>query len=246
MRSGRVVRRAPQRHVCLRHLGRAQVDSAGRSRSLGIKPVYGCRTPPRRVCLRGKGPARTRRRAARNSTAPRWRLTWSSVCARAAVRVARHSKTADRRDLKGGKGARCTLLAPATTVDSSVKPAEWVARVRARMEEAVEHGRWSATCRSARSCQEASTPGSAGVHVATATLRFEDHSIGFDGVGGGAFLQRTDHARQVARCLATRSHEILVRPDVGNCCQAVVAQTAIADSARDTYLVSEFARRDGR
>jgi asparagine synthase (glutamine-hydrolysing) len=140
-----------------------------------------------------------------------------------------------------------TYWRPPTTVDSGVKPAEWVARVRARMEEAV------------RMQMVSDVPIGAflsGGIDSSAVLAFmsrhsdapvKTYSIGFDGGAAERFYNELDHARQVARLFGTDHHEILVRPDVVQLLPKLLwhMDEPIADSAFvTTYLVSEFARRD--
>jgi asparagine synthase (glutamine-hydrolysing) len=136
---------------------------------------------------------------------------------------------------------------PPTHVDSSVPAAEWVRRVRERLEESV------------RMQMVADVPIGAflsGGIDSSAVLAFmsrhsaepvKTYSIGFDGGAAERFYNELDYARQVAQLFKTEHHEILVRPDVVHLLPKLLwhMDEPIADSAFvTTYLVAEFARRD--
>jgi asparagine synthase (glutamine-hydrolysing) len=136
---------------------------------------------------------------------------------------------------------------PPTAVDASVRPQEWVARVRQRLEESV------------RMQMVSDVPIGAflsGGIDSSAVLAFmsrhssgpvKTYSIGFDGGAAERFYNELDHAREVARMFGTDHHEILVKPDVVQLLPKLLwhMDEPIADSAFvTTYLVSEFARRD--
>lgn len=136
---------------------------------------------------------------------------------------------------------------PPTRVTHEVPPAEWVRRVRERLEESV------------RMQMVADVPIGAflsGGIDSSAVLAFmsrhsaepvKTYSIGFDGGAAERFYNELDYARQVAQLFKTDHHEILVRPDVVHLLPKLLwhMDEPIADSAFvTTYLVAEFARRD--
>jgi asparagine synthase (glutamine-hydrolysing) len=140
-----------------------------------------------------------------------------------------------------------TYWQPSTRVDPGLSAAEWVARVRARIEESV------------RMQMVSDVPIGAflsGGIDSSAVLAFmsrhssgpvKTYSIGFDGGAAERFYNELDNARQVAKLFGTDHHEILVKPDVARLLPKLLwhMDEPIADSAFvTTYLVAEFARRD--
>lgn len=141
-----------------------------------------------------------------------------------------------------------TWWQPPTAVDATVSAADWVQRVRARLEESV------------RMQMVADVPIGAflsGGIDSSAVLAFmskhnggapvKTYSIGFDGGAAERFYNELDNARQVAQLFKTDHHEILVKPDVVRLLPKLLwhMDEPIADSAFvTTFLVAEFARRD--
>jgi asparagine synthase (glutamine-hydrolysing) len=136
---------------------------------------------------------------------------------------------------------------PPTAVDTRVSAADWVQRVRDRLEESV------------RMQMVSDVPIGAflsGGIDSSAVLAFmsrhsdapvKTYSIGFDGGAAERFYNELDNARQVATLFGTDHHEILVKPDVVRLLPRLLwhMDEPIADSAFvTTYLVAEFARRD--
>lgn len=140
-----------------------------------------------------------------------------------------------------------TYWQPPTTVDTTVSAADWVQRVRAKLEESV------------RMQMVSDVPIGAflsGGIDSSAVLAFmsrhsdspvKTYSIGFDGGAAERFYNELDNARQVSQLFKTDHHEILVKPDVVRLLPKLLwhMDEPIADSAFvTTYLVSEFARKD--
>jgi asparagine synthase (glutamine-hydrolysing) len=136
---------------------------------------------------------------------------------------------------------------PGTEVDHSIAPAEWAARVRARIEESVRMQMVSDVPIGAFL-----SGGIDSSAVVAFMSRYSDtpvktYSIGFDGGAAERFYNELDYARQVSQLFKTDHREILVRPDVVQLLPKLLwhMDEPIADSAFiTTYLVSEFARRD--
>jgi asparagine synthase (glutamine-hydrolysing) len=136
---------------------------------------------------------------------------------------------------------------PPSDVDPVPSVADWVRRVRARMEDAV------------RMQMVSDVPIGAflsGGIDSSAVLAFmsrhsdspvRTYSIGFEGGAADRYYNELPFAREVAERFRTDHHEILVRPDVVGLLPKLLwhMDEPIADSAFvTTYLVAEFARRE--
>lgn len=137
---------------------------------------------------------------------------------------------------------------PPTTVDTSVSAADWVQRVRARLEESVRMqmvsdvpiGAFLSGGVDSSAVLAFMTKHNGGAPVKT-------YSIGFDGGAAERFYNELDNAREVSTMFGTDHHEILVKPDVVRLLPKLLwhMDEPIADSAFvTTFLVAEFARRD--
>ena len=132
-------------------------------------------------------------------------------------------------------------------VDRTLTEAEWVERVRARLEESVRmqmvsdvpigaflSGGIDSSCVVAFMARHSDRP-------------VKTYSIGFEGGAAESFYNELPFARRIAERFGTDHHEILVRPDVVGLLPQLLwhMDEPVADSAFiTTYLVSEFARRD--
>jgi len=140
-----------------------------------------------------------------------------------------------------------TYWQPGTAVDHTVKPQEWVDRVRARLEESVRMQMVSDVPIGAFLSGGIDSSAVLAFMKRHSTEPVKTYSIGFDGGAAERFYNELDHAREVATLFGTDHHEILVRPDVVQLLPKLLwhMDEPIADSAFvTTYLVSEFARRD--
>ena len=150
--------------------------------------------------------------------------------------------------VEGGQVRRVALLAPAAGHRLAAPPRRNGSSACARSSSARCACRWSATCRSARSCRAASTPARwSASWRGTPSQPIRTYAIGFDGGAAEALYNELPYARQVAQRFGTEHHEIVVKPDVVGLLPRLLwhMDEPIADSAFiTTYLVSEFARRD--
>jgi len=148
---------------------------------------------------------------------------------------------------EGGKVTQRRYWRVPAEVDHTVAADEWVARVRARLEESV------------RMQMVADVPIGAflsgGIDSSAVVAFMSAHSdrpvktyaIGFAGGEAESYYNELPYARRVANLFKTDHHEILVRPDVVALLPQLLwhRDEPIADTAFiTTYLVSQFARRD--
>jgi asparagine synthase (glutamine-hydrolysing) len=136
---------------------------------------------------------------------------------------------------------------PSTRVDEDVTPAEWVQRVRTRLEESVRMQMVSDVPIGAFLSGGIDSSAVLAFMARHSDAPVKTYSIGFDGGAAERFYNELDYARQVAELFKTDHHEILVRPDVVQLLPKLLwhMDEPIADSAFvTTYLVAEFARRD--
>jgi len=133
------------------------------------------------------------------------------------------------------------------TVDRSLTEAEWIDRVRTRLDDAVHM----------QMVSDVPIGGflSGGVDssiVVGLMAKHSDHpvrtyAIGFSGGAAESFYNELPYARQIAQRFGTGHREIVVKPDVVGLLPRLVwhMDEPIADTAfLTTYLVSEFARRE--
>ncbi|HUG25788.1 asparagine synthase (glutamine-hydrolyzing), partial [Piscinibacter sp.] len=136
---------------------------------------------------------------------------------------------------------------PPTAVNSHVSSAEWVERLRARLEEAVRMQMVSDVPIGAFLSGGIDSSAVLAFMARHSQAPVKTYSIGFDGGAAERFYNELDYARQMAQQFGTDHHEILVKPDVVRLLPRLLwhMDEPIADSAfLTTYLVSEFARRD--
>jgi asparagine synthase (glutamine-hydrolysing) len=136
---------------------------------------------------------------------------------------------------------------PPTAVDTRVRPQEWVARVRERLEESVRMQMVSDVPIGAFLSGGIDSSAVLAFMSRHSSAPVKTYSIGFEGGAAERFYNELDHAREVAKLFGTDHHEILVKPDVVQLLPKLLwhMDEPIADSAFvTTYLVSEFARRD--
>ncbi len=133
------------------------------------------------------------------------------------------------------------------SVDRSLTEADWIDRVRGRLEEAVRmqmvsdvpigaflSGGIDSSCVVAFMARHSDRP-------------VKTYSIGFQGGPAESFYNELPFARKIAERFGTDHHEILVRPDVVGLLPQLLwhMDEPVADSAFvTTYLVSEFAHRE--
>ncbi len=133
------------------------------------------------------------------------------------------------------------------TVDRTATEAEWIARVRARLEESVRMQMVSDVPIGAFLSGGIDSSAVVAFMSAHSGQPVKTYSIGFDGGAAENYYNELPYARQVARQFGTDHHEIVVRPDVVALLPRLLwhMDEPIADTAFiTTYLVSEFARRE--
>src|SRR5207344_2332374 len=132
-------------------------------------------------------------------------------------------------------------------VDHTLSEDEWVARVRARIEESVRMQMVSDVPIGAFLSGGIDSSAVVAFMAAHSERPVKTYAIGFEGGGAEAYYNELPFARQVAERFRTDHHEILVRPDTVSLLPRLLwhMDEPIADTAFiTTYLVSEFARRD--
>jgi asparagine synthase (glutamine-hydrolysing) len=134
-----------------------------------------------------------------------------------------------------------------STVDSSLTEADWIGRVRERLEASVAMQMVSDVPIGAFLSGGVDSSAVVAFMARHTPHPVKTYAIGFQGGAAESYYSELPHARAVARHFGTEHHEILVKPDV----VALLPKLAwhldepVADSAFvTTYLVSEFARRD--
>jgi asparagine synthase (glutamine-hydrolysing) len=134
-----------------------------------------------------------------------------------------------------------------TEIDHMRSEADWVADVRARIEQSVRSQMVSDVPIGAFLSGGIDSSAVVAFMTAHCDRPVKTYSIGFSGGGAEAYYNELPYARQVAQLFRTDHHEILVRPDVVSLLPRLLwhMDEPIADTAFiTTYLVSEFARRD--
>src|SRR5207245_4089794 len=132
-------------------------------------------------------------------------------------------------------------------IDSALSEEEWIARIRARLEEAVRMQMVSDVPIGAFLSGGIDSSAVVAFMSAHSDRPVKTYSIGFKGGEAEAYYNELPYARRVAQRFQTDHHEILVRPDVVSLLPRLLwhMDEPIADTAFiTTYLVSEFARRD--
>jgi asparagine synthase (glutamine-hydrolysing) len=132
-------------------------------------------------------------------------------------------------------------------IDRLATESEWIAHVRARLEESVRMQMVSDVPIGAFLSGGIDSSAVVAFMSAHSDQPVKTYSIGFGGGNAEAFYNELPYARQVAQQFGTDHHEIIVKPDVVSLLPRLLwhMDEPIADTAFiTTYLVSEFARRD--
>lgn len=132
-------------------------------------------------------------------------------------------------------------------VDRSLSEAQWIERVRARMEQSVRMQMVSDVPLGAFLSGGVDSSGVVAFMARASAEPIKTYAIGFEGGRADAFYNELPYARRVAEMFGTAHREIVVRPDVVGLLPRLLwhMDEPIADTAFiTTYLVSEFARRD--
>jgi asparagine synthase (glutamine-hydrolysing) len=133
------------------------------------------------------------------------------------------------------------------TTDRDVSEAEWVRRVRARMEASVHMQMVSDVPIGAFLSGGIDSSAVVAFMARHTDQPVRTYSIGFEGGTAETYYNELPYARQVAERFGTQHREIVVKPDVVGLLPRLLwhMDEPIADTAFiTTYLVSEFARRD--
>ena len=132
-------------------------------------------------------------------------------------------------------------------VEHEVPEAEWIERVRARLDEAVRMQMVSDVPIGAFLSGGIDSSAVVGLMAAHSGQPIRTYSIGFEGAAAEEYYNELPYARRVARLFGTEHREILVRPDTAALLPRLLwhMDEPVSDSAFiTTYLVSEFARRE--
>ena len=167
-----------------------------------------------------------------------------------AVDVPRHSPSCRRQRCSSRRTAASgerRYWRPPDRVERAVDEANWIERVRDRLDESVRMQMVSDVPIGAFLSGGVDSSAVVAFMATHSERPVKTYSIGFDGGAAEAFYNELPYARQVAEQFGTEHHEILVRPDVVALLPMLLwhMDEPIADTAFiTTYLVSEFARRD--
>ncbi len=132
-------------------------------------------------------------------------------------------------------------------IDRVTTESDWIARVRARLEESVRMQMVSDVPIGAFLSGGIDSSAVVAFMSAHSDQPVKTYSIGFGGGNAEDYYNELPYARQVAEQFGTDHHEIIVRPDVVSLLPRLLwhMDEPIADTAFiTTYLVSEFARRE--
>ncbi|HVQ62818.1 MAG TPA: asparagine synthase (glutamine-hydrolyzing) [Burkholderiales bacterium] len=132
-------------------------------------------------------------------------------------------------------------------IDRKPSEAEWIERIRARLDEAVRMQMVSDVPIGAFLSGGIDSSTVVGLMAAHSDRPIRTYAIGFEGGAADDFYNELPYARRVADLFHTEHHEIVVRPDVVALLPRLLwhMDEPISDTAFiTTYLVSEFARRD--
>ena len=132
-------------------------------------------------------------------------------------------------------------------VDRSLSEAEWIERVRARIEQSVRMQMVSDVPIGAFLSGGIDSSSVVAFMARASGQPIKTYAIGFGGSSADEYYNELPYARRVAELFGTDHHEILVKPDVVSLLPRLLwhMDEPIADTAFiTTYLVSEFARRD--
>ncbi len=132
-------------------------------------------------------------------------------------------------------------------VDRSRTEEEWIAQVRAQLEESTRMQMVSDVPIGAFLSGGVDSSAVVAFMAAHSERPVKTYAIGFGGGDAEAFYNELPYARRVAELFGTDHHEIMVKPDVVSLLPRLLwhMDEPIADTAFiTTYLVSEFAHRD--
>lgn len=132
-------------------------------------------------------------------------------------------------------------------IERSVSEAEWIARVKARLEESVRMQMVSDVPIGAFLSGGVDSSAVVGFMARHSEQPIRTYAIGFEGGVAENLYNELPYARQVSKLFGTEHHEIVVKPDVVSLLPKLLwhMDEPVADTAFiTTYLVSEFARRD--
>lgn len=132
-------------------------------------------------------------------------------------------------------------------VDRSLSEAQWIERVRARMEQSVRMQMVSDVPLGAFLSGGVDSSGVVAFMARASADPIKTYAIGFGGSRADEYYNELPYARRVAELFGTEHREIVVKPDVVSLLPRLLwhMDEPVADTAFiTTYLVSEFARRD--
>jgi asparagine synthase (glutamine-hydrolysing) len=132
-------------------------------------------------------------------------------------------------------------------IEPDVPEAEWIERVRARLDQAVRMQMVSDVPIGAFLSGGVDSSTVVGLMAAASARPIRTYSIGFEGAAADEYYNELPYARRVAGLFGTEHREILVRPDTAALLPRLLwhMDEPVSDSAFiTTYLVSEFARRE--
>ena len=131
--------------------------------------------------------------------------------------------------------------------EESAGEAEWIERVRAKLDEAVRMQMVSDVPIGAFLSGGIDSSTVVALMAANSNRPIKTYSIGFEGASAEQYYNELPYARRVAKLFGTDHHEIVVQPDAAALLPRLLwhMDEPVADTAFiTTYLVSEFARRE--
>ena len=149
--------------------------------------------------------------------------------------------------IEGGEIRQWRYWSLPAGVSPEVSEGEWVERIRARMEQAVDMQMVSDVPIGAFLSGGVDSSAVVGYMARHSERPIKTYAIGFDGGAAEALYNELPYARQVAALFGTEHHEIVVKPDVVGLLPKLLwhMDEPLADTAFiTTFLVSEFARKD--
>lgn len=132
-------------------------------------------------------------------------------------------------------------------VDRSRSEGEWIARVRARMEQSVRMQMVSDVPIGAFLSGGVDSSAVVAFMARASSQPIKTYAIGFGGSRADEYYNELPYARRVAELFGTEHREIVVKPDVVSLLPSLLwhMDEPVSDTAFiTTFLVSEFARRD--
>ena len=134
-----------------------------------------------------------------------------------------------------------------SVVERTVSEADWLERVRVRLEESVRMQMVSDVPIGAFLSGGVDSSAVVGYMARHSDRPIRTYAIGFEGGEAEALYNELPYARQVSQLFGTEHHEIVVKPDVVSLLPKLLwhMDEPLADTAFiTTFLVSEFARQD--